>query len=228
MDKWLDNCVIFNKAFRALVWGFEYFVGKKRQKSVRCQAGSCLWQSQAWKLSLYSGRVISIRSLCLQTARKISKAVYKPYTEHRKHRIKHRTAPRTCRIQSCKSAHWQLCAENFAHVFYASDWFNVWKQIVCLYFQKNVNYFLGEHSAVYRSQSGKVTIMDAYCPHMGANLAVGGRVRGECLECPFHGWVFDSDGKCIEIPYAEKSKIPIKMSIVLRDESTSIKSATTN
>jgi len=62
----------------------------------------------------------------------------------------------------------------------------------------------GEHFAVFRSQSGKVSVLDAYCPHMGGNLAVGGRVKGECLECPFHGWVFDNDGMCVGIPYAEK------------------------
>jgi len=37
-------------------------------------------------------------------------------------------------------------------------------------------------------------------------LAVGGRVKGECLECPFHGWVFNSDGICVGIPYAEKGR----------------------
>jgi cholesterol 7-dehydrogenase len=40
---------------------------------------------------------------------------------------------------------------------------------------------------------------------MGANLAVGGRVVGDCLECPFHGWQFrGSDGQCTKIPYSEK------------------------
>ena len=67
--------------------------------------------------------------------------------------------------------------------------------------------FTGEHFAVYRSQSGKVSVLDAYCPHMGGNLAVGGRVKGECLECPFHGWVFDKDGLCVGIPYAEKGAV---------------------
>ena len=47
--------------------------------------------------------------------------------------------------------------------------------------------------------------MDAYCPHLGANLGVGGHVRGNCIECPFHGWQFDGEtGKCMKIPYAAK------------------------
>ncbi|XP_018422763.1 PREDICTED: cholesterol 7-desaturase-like [Nanorana parkeri] len=63
----------------------------------------------------------------------------------------------------------------------------------------------GEQVAVYRTMDGNVYVLDAYCPHLGANLAVGGRVVGDCLECPFHGWQFHGkDGKCVSIPYAEK------------------------
>ncbi|KAG8447362.1 hypothetical protein GDO86_014722 [Hymenochirus boettgeri] len=64
---------------------------------------------------------------------------------------------------------------------------------------------LGEQLAVFRTQEGKVNVVDAYCPHLGANLAVGGQVVGDCIECPFHGWQFRGhDGKCTRIPYAEK------------------------
>lgn len=64
---------------------------------------------------------------------------------------------------------------------------------------------LGEHFAVYRTKSKKVRVLDAYCPHMGSNLAVGGLVKDECLQCPFHGWVFDGkSGECVKIPYSDK------------------------
>ena len=46
----------------------------------------------------------------------------------------------------------------------------------------------------------------AYCPHLGANVAVGGRVvPGEdCVECPFHEWRFRGDtGRCQGVPYSE-------------------------
>lgn len=63
----------------------------------------------------------------------------------------------------------------------------------------------GEQVAVFRGQDGTAYVVDAYCPHLGANLAVGGRVVGGCIECPFHGWQFrGNDGKCVRIPYAEK------------------------
>lgn len=66
---------------------------------------------------------------------------------------------------------------------------------------------LGEQVAVFRAENGKAHVVDAYCPHLGANLAVGGRVLGNCIECPFHGWQFQgSDGKCVKIPYAEKGE----------------------
>ena len=51
-------------------------------------------------------------------------------------------------------------------------------------------------------------IVDAYCPHLGANLGVGGRVHGNCIECPFHGWQFDGEtGQCTSIPYADKVQL---------------------
>ncbi|KAK3087691.1 hypothetical protein FSP39_009231 [Pinctada imbricata] len=64
---------------------------------------------------------------------------------------------------------------------------------------------LGLNLAVFRDDSGNAHVLDAYCPHMGANLAVGGRVLGDCIECPFHGWQFrGSDGKCTKIPNSDK------------------------
>ncbi|XP_078589339.1 cholesterol 7-desaturase nvd-like [Branchiostoma floridae x Branchiostoma japonicum] len=64
---------------------------------------------------------------------------------------------------------------------------------------------LGEHLAVFRQENGTVSVVDAYCPHLGANLGVGGRVVGNCIECPFHGWRYrGEDGKCMHIPYAAK------------------------
>lgn len=57
---------------------------------------------------------------------------------------------------------------------------------------------------MFRGKSGKVSVVDAYCAHMGGNLAAGGRVLGDCIECPFHGWVYNQEGKCVRIPYADK------------------------
>jgi phenylpropionate dioxygenase-like ring-hydroxylating dioxygenase large terminal subunit len=59
--------------------------------------------------------------------------------------------------------------------------------------------FLGRDLVVYRSASGNVHAMDAYCPHMGAHLA-GGKVEADSLRCLFHYWKFDSSGNCTDIP----------------------------
>lgn len=67
---------------------------------------------------------------------------------------------------------------------------------------------LGEVFAVFRGEDGTVNVLDAYCPHLGANMGVGGVVKGNCLECPFHGWLFDGEtGSCSHIPYAKKGKV---------------------
>lgn len=63
---------------------------------------------------------------------------------------------------------------------------------------------LGESFAVFRSSSSdEVFVLDAFCPHMGADLGVGGIIRNDCIECPFHQWKFSGiDGKCVDIPYS--------------------------
>ena len=67
---------------------------------------------------------------------------------------------------------------------------------------KNVE-ALGNHFAVFRGENGEAYVLDAYCPHLGANIACGGNVEGNALQCPFHGWEFrGEDGKCINIPYS--------------------------
>eukprot|EP00118_Oscarella_pearsei_P028497 m.2291 g.2291 ORF g.2291 m.2291 type:complete len:461 (+) comp8548_c0_seq2:35-1417(+) len=64
---------------------------------------------------------------------------------------------------------------------------------------------LGMQLAAFRGEDGVAYVLDAYCPHLGANLGFGGIVSGNCIQCPFHGWRFrGDDGKCVEIPYAEK------------------------
>lgn len=66
--------------------------------------------------------------------------------------------------------------------------------------------FSGENFAVFRSKNGVCHVLDAYCPHVGANMAVGGRVFDDCLECPFHGWRFSgTTGKCVSLPFMDKS-----------------------
>jgi nitrite reductase/ring-hydroxylating ferredoxin subunit len=66
-------------------------------------------------------------------------------------------------------------------------------------------HFVGRDLVVWRDGGGEVHVFDAYCPHLGAHLGVGGRVDEDgCLVCPFHEWAFDGEGRNVRIPYAER------------------------
>jgi nitrite reductase/ring-hydroxylating ferredoxin subunit len=57
----------------------------------------------------------------------------------------------------------------------------------------------GRELVAFRTEAGKLVVMDARCSHFGANLA-GGIVTGETIQCPYHGWRYGPDGKCVGIP----------------------------
>jgi phenylpropionate dioxygenase-like ring-hydroxylating dioxygenase large terminal subunit len=46
---------------------------------------------------------------------------------------------------------------------------------------------------------------------MGAHLG-GGRVVDECIKCPYHGWEYGDDGRCVRIPYSD-SRIPARAKV---------------
>jgi phenylpropionate dioxygenase-like ring-hydroxylating dioxygenase large terminal subunit len=76
---------------------------------------------------------------------------------------------------------------------------------------KPLEYF-GEELVLFRTRSGEARVTDPFCPHLGAHLGYGGRVMGETIRCPFHGWQFDGiSGACTHIPYCER--IPQQASI---------------
>jgi 5,5'-dehydrodivanillate O-demethylase oxygenase subunit len=58
---------------------------------------------------------------------------------------------------------------------------------------------LGEELVVYRDKRGQHGLVGEHCPHRLASLAYG-RVDDEGIRCPYHGWKFDSAGKCLEQP----------------------------
>lgn len=58
---------------------------------------------------------------------------------------------------------------------------------------------LGEQLVLWRDGNGAVVCMPDRCPHRAAQLSLG-RIREDCLECPFHGLRFDPTGRCVLIP----------------------------
>ena len=74
--------------------------------------------------------------------------------------------------------------------------------------------YFGRHMVMFRTESGKVSVLDAYCPHLGAHLGYGGTVEGEEVRCPFHAWKFNCEGMCTSVPYgSENFKISPKARI---------------
>lgn len=66
---------------------------------------------------------------------------------------------------------------------------------------------LGEHFLLFRTKANVVHITEAYCPHMGADMGVGGQVVDDNIVCPFHLWEFNGeDGKCSKVPYSKNRK----------------------
>jgi phenylpropionate dioxygenase-like ring-hydroxylating dioxygenase large terminal subunit len=57
----------------------------------------------------------------------------------------------------------------------------------------------GEKLVVWRNQQGEVACLYERCPHRGVALSTG-RIIGDCVECPFHGFQFDATGRCTLIP----------------------------
>jgi nitrite reductase/ring-hydroxylating ferredoxin subunit len=65
---------------------------------------------------------------------------------------------------------------------------------------------LGRDLVAFRTSGGSVSILDAHCSHLGADIGCG-RVIGDTIQCPFHNWQYAADGRCIAIPGA--TRIPV-------------------
>ena len=59
--------------------------------------------------------------------------------------------------------------------------------------------FCENEVAAFRTESGKIGVLDAYCGYSGINLAKDGMVSGENLVCKQHGIKWDTSGACADI-----------------------------
>ncbi|HYI60442.1 MAG TPA: Rieske 2Fe-2S domain-containing protein [Acidimicrobiales bacterium] len=66
-------------------------------------------------------------------------------------------------------------------------------------------YYFDRHLVAWRDDGGELHVMDAFCPHLGAHLGHGGTVEGCQIQCPFHGWRFDTEGTNVDIPYSTRT-----------------------
>ena len=61
--------------------------------------------------------------------------------------------------------------------------------------------YFGEDLVAYRDDAGELHLLSGHCRHLGAHIGHGGKVVGDCVECPFHGWRWGPDGTNRFIPY---------------------------
>ncbi|HLN17062.1 MAG TPA: Rieske 2Fe-2S domain-containing protein [Acidimicrobiales bacterium] len=96
---------------------------------------------------------------------------------------------------------------------YPTGWYIVaWSTDMTPGTVKRLHYF-GRELVCWRSESGSIAVMDAYCQHLGGHLGVGGKVVGDIIQCPWHAWEWNQDGTNARIPY---SKEPCKKGVQIR------------
>ncbi|MGM0930535.1 MAG: Rieske 2Fe-2S domain-containing protein [Actinomycetota bacterium] len=84
-----------------------------------------------------------------------------------------------------------------------TGWFQIgWSGQLAVGEVKPMRYF-GRELVAYRTEDGELVVLDAYCEHLGANMAYGGSVHGRDIQCPFHGWRWGPNGKNTCIPYQD-------------------------
>jgi len=59
---------------------------------------------------------------------------------------------------------------------------------------------LGEDLVLYKSRRGEYGLVQERCPHRSASLAYG-IPHDDGLRCPYHGWLFNGQGTCLEQPF---------------------------
>lgn len=71
---------------------------------------------------------------------------------------------------------------------------------------------LGLPLVAFRDEQGEAHVLSDTCVHRGGSLARG-KVRGNCVECPYHGWRFGGDGRCEAIPSLGDQKLPARAKV---------------
>src|ERR1700756_885423 len=67
--------------------------------------------------------------------------------------------------------------------------------------------FAGEPIVLYRGSSGRVFALEDRCAHRQVPLHLG-VVSGDEIKCHYHGWSYDCSGKCVDVPYLGKERLP--------------------
>lgn len=68
---------------------------------------------------------------------------------------------------------------------------------------------LGEDLVVWQTE-GQVMVWRDLCVHRGSKLSLGKVTADGCLMCPYHGWTYNKDGRCVRIPAHPDQTPPTK------------------
>ncbi|MGI9329456.1 MAG: Rieske 2Fe-2S domain-containing protein [Gammaproteobacteria bacterium] len=72
---------------------------------------------------------------------------------------------------------------------------------------------LGHDFVVFRDSAGAAQCLSDTCVHRGGSLS-GGKLVGDCVQCPYHGWQFDGTGVCQRIPsLGSGAKLPARAKV---------------
>ncbi|MEH6549253.1 MAG: aromatic ring-hydroxylating dioxygenase subunit alpha [Pseudomonadales bacterium] len=72
---------------------------------------------------------------------------------------------------------------------------------------------LSQNFVLFRDSEGKINCLHDVCTHRGGALSKG-KVQGDSVECPYHGWQFNGEGSCTRIPsLGPNPKIPARTKI---------------
>jgi nitrite reductase/ring-hydroxylating ferredoxin subunit len=98
----------------------------------------------------------------------------------------------------------ELTNPRFPFPLFPNGWFQIAYGDELAIGQVEPIHYFGKDLVLFRGEDGEVHVFNAFCPHLGAHLGHGGCVEGTSIRCPFHGWRFDADGRCDDIPYAKR------------------------
>ena len=73
-----------------------------------------------------------------------------------------------------------------------------------------------ENLVLWRTRRGELSLMNDRCPHKAAPLSLG-KIKEDCIQCPYHGMHFDTRGQCVFVPaMGENQKIPRGFGVPVR------------
>jgi phenylpropionate dioxygenase-like ring-hydroxylating dioxygenase large terminal subunit len=67
--------------------------------------------------------------------------------------------------------------------------------------------FAGEPIVLYRGAGGQAFALEDRCAHRQVPLHLG-VVNGDQIKCHYHGWAYDGTGRCVDVPYLGKERLP--------------------